>query len=1296
MTTPSKRRFSINLKLGTGTALMCASVSGIVFGCSGDASDTAQGGLSDPPVLASHTNNYTLFEAGAVRPVAVLDHGTVAVTNIPDDRVELFRPHGNGVKRCGSVKVGMRPVALAAVGSKLWVVNHLSDSVSVVDVDERRCSGEVERTLLVGDEPRDVVSARAANGTRWAFVTTAHRGQNVTDTKGDFRDPQLFAPGRGRADVFVYNSNNLGSVNAEKPATILTLFTDSPRALAVGKDKVYAAGFLTGNQTSLVKYQLVVDRGRQSLFRLDANQDFQIDPALPPEQRVIEGGYPAISGHGRCVSGTLATPNTPGADRNDFWMDTCVRTDPKDPYRALEIIRQDQGVVTPECSCTNAAGEKQITGPLIVKFFGSTAICGANFNKDIGGCWLEPPQNNELPAPDSTQPLLVQEWNDEVALSLPDKDVFTIDLNQNPPALVATGEFRQVGTTLFSMAVHPKSGKVYVGNTDARNLIRFEGPGPNVPQDGRHASSTVRGHIAENRISVLDPASLGVKAVHLNEHIDYTTCCAPSPNAETENSLAFPVSMAVSNKKSWFGQLQDSQDLYVAALGSDKVAVLNTSRLDSATEGQIVQDRSDHIEVRGGPAGLELDEERDRLYVLARFTNELVVISTRSRRVVERHRMFNPEPASITEGRKFLYDARRTSSHGDSACASCHIFGDFDGLSWDLGAPDDRDFANLGPFFAKPEVTSFPLVNRFLAVKGPMNTQSLRGMANHGSMHWRGDRRGGVNSTVHVQPDTGAFDENAAFNAFNVAIAGLNGNATELPEEDMQAFTDFILQVTYPPNPIRRLDNDLTVAQKRARSGYFGCDITDESFARNECADGRNIDVETLNCNCANPPEFRLGLEPRPAFCPPNPVCTLRVSDFQNTCNGCHALDPDANAEFGVAKPGFFGSNGLYTNDAVSHVLKIPHLRNIYQKVGMFGSVQTRRGVGLTALADSIFGPREGGLLAAQNARTGDQIRGFGFTHAGEEDTIFHFFTLSGFARAPAPGGPLPNDNSAGFETTLPRDFNSCYGTQLPSLNTQFIAQLGTATEVQNIRNQLLIFTNPASTPDQRNAAFAVIAAFLQGLPATNPGSVFQRLPIQSAVGQLSLPLLACPNLPPVAQLQALGCFDIRTGTGCASLISTVRGCALWGATLEQILPNGTKVCMAAGLQDKADMEDLVMAFDNNVKPIVGQQVTLTSTSPVAARARLQLMIDQVAAGNCDLVAHGDGDGFVYTGSEFLRDDGQRYSLSRLEQRVISRDPVTFTAVPPGEGRRSGVDRDEDGRLDGRDHHNHNHGHDHD
>ena len=37
----------------------------------------------------------------------------------------------------------------------------------------------------------------------------------------------------------------------------------------------------------------------------------------------------------------------------------------------------------------------------------------------------------------------------------------------------------------------------------------------------------------------------------------------------------------------------------------------------------------------------------------------------------------------------------------------------------------------------------------------------------------------------------------------------------------MQAFTDFILQVTYPPNPIRALDNSLTADQQAGRDFFF-------------------------------------------------------------------------------------------------------------------------------------------------------------------------------------------------------------------------------------------------------------------------------------------------------------------------------------------------------------------------------------------------------------------------------------------------------------------------------------------
>src|SRR5690606_13073564 len=125
-----------------------------------------------------------------------------------------------------------------------------------------------------------------------------------------------------------------------------------------------------------------------------------------------------------------------------------------------------------------------------------------------------------------------------------------------------------------------------------------------------------------------------------------------------------------------------------AAFGSDKIAVLSTAALSAAGPLDQVHDEHDLIDVPGGPAGLAMDEGRDQLYVLARFSNELVVIDTHRRRIVDRHAMPTPEPAHVIEGRRFLYDARLTSANGTVACASCHVFGDLDTLSWDLGAPD--------------------------------------------------------------------------------------------------------------------------------------------------------------------------------------------------------------------------------------------------------------------------------------------------------------------------------------------------------------------------------------------------------------------------------------------------------------------------------------------------------------------------------------------------------------------------------------------------------------------------------
>ena len=57
----------------------------------------------------------------------------------------------------------------------------------------------------------------------------------------------------------MFDANNLGSSPAATRLTKLTLFADTPRALAVSADgnTVYAAAFFSGNQTTTVSVDAV-------------------------------------------------------------------------------------------------------------------------------------------------------------------------------------------------------------------------------------------------------------------------------------------------------------------------------------------------------------------------------------------------------------------------------------------------------------------------------------------------------------------------------------------------------------------------------------------------------------------------------------------------------------------------------------------------------------------------------------------------------------------------------------------------------------------------------------------------------------------------------------------------------------------------------------------------------------------------------------------------------------------------------------------------------------------------------
>src|SRR5215470_8078054 len=106
----------------------------------------------------SPSGSFVNFESGQVRPLALSPDGSrVFATNTPDNRLEIFSATASGLSHTGSVPVGLEPVAVAArTNTEVWVVNLLSDSVSIVDVSG---TPQVVRTLLVGDEPRDIVFA---------------------------------------------------------------------------------------------------------------------------------------------------------------------------------------------------------------------------------------------------------------------------------------------------------------------------------------------------------------------------------------------------------------------------------------------------------------------------------------------------------------------------------------------------------------------------------------------------------------------------------------------------------------------------------------------------------------------------------------------------------------------------------------------------------------------------------------------------------------------------------------------------------------------------------------------------------------------------------------------------------------------------------------------------------------------------------------------------------------------------------------------------------------------------------
>lgn len=173
------------------------------------------------PGLAQYVN----FESSQVHPIALTPSGgKLLAVNTPGALLEVFTVlPGGGLAPLAPVPVGLEPVTVVArTDSEAWVVNHLSDTVSIVDLN----LGTVVRTLPAGDEPTDVVFAAGR-----AFVAVSQEDA-----------------------VRVFSLADLTA----QPVTI-DLFGSDTRALAVSKDgsKVYAVVLNSGNQTTVINANVI-------------------------------------------------------------------------------------------------------------------------------------------------------------------------------------------------------------------------------------------------------------------------------------------------------------------------------------------------------------------------------------------------------------------------------------------------------------------------------------------------------------------------------------------------------------------------------------------------------------------------------------------------------------------------------------------------------------------------------------------------------------------------------------------------------------------------------------------------------------------------------------------------------------------------------------------------------------------------------------------------------------------------------------------------------------------------------
>lgn len=172
-------------------------------------------------VAGQALENWINWESPPVHPLDLVPGNELLLaTNTADGYLEVHDITSGNPQPLMSIPVGLDPVSVRARNAtEAWVVNRISDSISVVDLVE----GSVRWTLLVEDEPADIIFA--GNPER-AYVSCS-----------------------GTDAILVFDPEDLTAA-----PTRISIVGEEPRGLAKSPDgnTVYCAIFESGNGTTVL------------------------------------------------------------------------------------------------------------------------------------------------------------------------------------------------------------------------------------------------------------------------------------------------------------------------------------------------------------------------------------------------------------------------------------------------------------------------------------------------------------------------------------------------------------------------------------------------------------------------------------------------------------------------------------------------------------------------------------------------------------------------------------------------------------------------------------------------------------------------------------------------------------------------------------------------------------------------------------------------------------------------------------------------------------------------------------